>query len=62
MVSLYLLSTLNMKLRPTLLNLKPGTRIVSHAFAMGDWVPDQTLDIGGRMVYFWTVPEKKPGG
>jgi precorrin-6B methylase 2 len=61
-VSLYLLSTLNMKLRPTLLNLKPGTRIVSHAFAMGDWVPDQTLDIDGRMVYFWTVPEKKTGG
>jgi len=61
-ISLYLLSTLNMKLRPTLLNLKPGTRIVSHAFAMGDWVPDQTLDIDGRMVYFWTVPEKKTGG
>lgn len=61
-ISLYLLSTLNMKLRPTLLNLKPGTRIVSHAFAMGDWVPDQTLDVDGRMVYFWTVPEKKKTG
>lgn len=60
-ISLYLLSTLNMKLRPTLLNLKPGTRIVSHAFAMGDWVPDQTLDVDGRMVYFWTVPAKKAG-
>ncbi len=58
-ISLYLLSSLNVKLRPTLLNLKPGTRIVSHAFNMGDWTPDQTIDVNGRMVYFWTVPEKK---
>lgn len=58
-ISLYLLSTLNMQLRPKLLALKPGTRIVSHAFAMGDWVPDKTLDIDGRKVYFWTVPQRK---
>jgi precorrin-6B methylase 2 len=55
-ISLYLLPSLNLKLRPVLLKLKPGTRIVSHAFDMGDWTPDQTLNVGGRMVYFWTVP------
>jgi 2-polyprenyl-3-methyl-5-hydroxy-6-metoxy-1,4-benzoquinol methylase len=58
-ISLYLLPALNMKLRPTLLKLKPGTRIVSHAFDMGDWTPQQTLNIGGRSVYFWTVPAAK---
>jgi ribosomal protein L11 methylase PrmA len=56
-ISLYLLPSLNLKLRPTLLKLKPGTRIVSHAFDMGDWAPRQTLNVDGRMVYFWTVPE-----
>ncbi|ARP79814.1 SAM-dependent methyltransferase [Bordetella genomosp. 8] len=55
-ISLYLLPSLNLKLRPMLLKLKPGTRIVSHAFDMGDWTPDQTLTVDGRMVYFWTVP------
>ncbi len=58
-ISLYLLPTLNLKLRPTLLALKPGTRIVSHAFDMGDWAPQQTLNVDGKTVYFWTVPEKK---
>ena len=58
-ISLYLLNSLNLKLRPKLLALKPGTRIVSHAFDMGDWKPDQTVNVDGRMVYFWTVPEKK---
>lgn len=58
-VTLYLLDTLNEKLRPKLLaELKPGTRIVSHAFRMGDWEPEQTREINGRMVYFWTVPAK----
>jgi SAM-dependent methyltransferase len=56
-ISLYLLPSLNLKLRPILLKLKPGTRIVSHAFDMGDWAPQQTLTVEGRMVYFWTVPE-----
>lgn len=55
-ISLYLLPSLNLKLRPVLLKLKPGTRIVSHAFDMGNWQPDQSLNIDGRMVYFWTVP------
>ncbi|HVL55398.1 MAG TPA: methyltransferase domain-containing protein [Burkholderiaceae bacterium] len=58
-ISLYLLSSLNLKLRPTLLQLKPGTRIVSHAFDMGDWQPDKELEVLGRRVYLWTVPERK---
>jgi len=45
-----------MKLRPKILALKPGTRIVSHAFNMGDWKPDKTIDVNGRTVYFWKVP------
>ena len=58
-VTLYLLNSLNMKLRPILLEqLKPGTRIVSHAFNMGDWEPDQTITVDGSTVHLWTVPEK----
>ena len=56
-VTLYLLPALNLKLLPKLLKeLKPGTRIVSHAFDMGTWKPEQTLNIGTRSVYFWTIP------
>lgn len=59
-VTLYLLDTLNEKLRPRLLaELKPGTRIVSHAFRMGDWEPEKSQDVNGRMIYFWTVPARK---
>lgn len=59
-VTLYLLDRLNEKLRPKLLrDLKPGTRIVSHAFRMGDWEPEQSADVNGRMVYMWTVPARK---
>ena len=58
-VTLYLLNSLNLKLLPKLLNdLKPGTRVVSHAFDMGSWKPQQTLTIDGRSVYFWTIPAK----
>ncbi|MBB5213471.1 SAM-dependent methyltransferase [Parapusillimonas granuli] len=57
-ISLYLLPTLNLRLRPTLLKLKPGTRIVSHAFDMGDWAPDQTLIVNQKRIYFWTVPKR----
>lgn len=57
-ISLYLLPSLNLKLRPTLLKLKPGTRIVSHAFDMGDWQPEQTATVDGRTIYLWTVPER----
>lgn len=59
-VTLYLLPTVNMKLRPMLLEqLKPGTRIVSHAFDMGDWEPEETQVVDGSTIYLWTVPEKK---
>jgi predicted O-methyltransferase YrrM len=55
-VTLYLLPSLNVKLLPKLLQLKPGTRVVSHAFDMGGWQPEQKLDVRGRTVYFWTIP------
>jgi methylase of polypeptide subunit release factors len=54
-ITLYLLTRINMKLRPTLLKLKPGTRIVSHAFGMGDWKPDKTARVEGRDIYMWVV-------
>ncbi|PSB53521.1 SAM-dependent methyltransferase [Chamaesiphon polymorphus] len=64
-VTLYLLPALNVKLRPQLLSqLKPGTRIVSHAFDMGEWKPEQTAQVrvNGQThnVYMWTVPAKPP--
>lgn len=55
-ITLYLLPTLNMKLRPSLLKLKPGTRIVSHDFDMGDWTPEKTVSVAGKTVHFWRVP------
>lgn len=59
-VTLYLLPEVNLKLRPKLLKeLKPGSRIVSHAFNMGDWEPEETLNIDGRTIYLWTVPPRK---
>ena len=59
-VTLYLLQSLNVKLRPKLLaELKPGTRIVSHAFDMADqWAPEQTQEVDGSRIYMWTVPER----
>jgi len=55
-VSLYLLPSLNLKLRPILWKtLKPGTRIVSHDFDMGDWKPEQTLNVDGATIYYWTI-------
>jgi cyclopropane fatty-acyl-phospholipid synthase-like methyltransferase len=58
-VTLYLMTHVNLKLRPILLRqLKPGTRIVSHTFAMGDWKPEQTIKINNSTLYFWAVPEK----
>lgn len=57
-VTLYLLPTLNMKLRPKLLALKPGTRIVSHAFDMGDWIPEQTREVDNSIIYLWRVPAR----
>lgn len=58
-VTLYLLPSLNQKLIPKLMKeLKPGTRIVSHAFDMGEWKPEQELDVNGRKVYYWTIQKK----
>jgi SAM-dependent methyltransferase len=56
-VTLYLLTSLNLKLRPKLWrDLKPGTRIVSHTFDMGDWTPEKEMEIGAHTIYLWTVP------
>ena len=60
-VTLYLLPDVNLRLRPKLWSdLKPGTRVVSHAFDMGDWRPEKTADVEGRMIYFWTIPKQPP--
>ena len=56
-VALYLLPDVNLRLRPRLLReLTPGTRIVSHAFDMGDWKPDKDLVVEGEHIYLWTIP------
>ena len=60
-ITMYLLPSLNMKLRPKLLELKPGTRIVTHAFTMEDWEPDQSISVEERMGYLWIVPAKVEG-
>jgi SAM-dependent methyltransferase len=65
-ITLFLLPELNLKLRPQILNLKPGTRIVSNTFPMGEWQPDQTADVTGECAtyctaLFWIVPAKVEG-
>jgi SAM-dependent methyltransferase len=60
-ITMYLLPGLNMKLRPKLLDMKPGTRIVSHAFTMEDWEPDQSAEVEYRNAYLWIVPAKVEG-
>ncbi len=61
-VTLYLLDLVNVQLRPRLLDeLRPGTRIVSHAFDMGDWKPDQRQSCGSINIYKWIVPAKVAG-
>ncbi len=63
-VTLYLLPEVNLRLRPKLLReLKPGTRIVSHNYDLGDWKPEKTVRLGDRILYYWVVPEatKDPG-
>ncbi|MBM3776691.1 MAG: methyltransferase domain-containing protein [Acidimicrobiia bacterium] len=57
-ITLYLLPSLNLKLMPTLKALRPGTRIVSHAFDMGDWEPEETQSVEGRTIYLWTIPTR----
>jgi SAM-dependent methyltransferase len=59
-VTLYLLTRLNEKLKPKLMkDLKPGTRVVSHAFDMGDWKPEQTAQASSSTVYLWRIPAAK---
>ena len=59
-VAMYLLPEVNLRLRPRLLSqLRPGTRVVTHSFAMGDWKPDKEIVIDGDPVYLWTIPEKQ---
>jgi SAM-dependent methyltransferase len=61
-MSMYLLPSINLQLRPRLLSeLKPGTRIVSHDFDMGDWKPDQFKDLGTDQIFFWLVPAQVAG-
>lgn len=61
-VTLYLLPSLNGKLYPTLINMKPGTRIVSNTFTIGSWIPDKTFyGDSGTVGYFWVVPAKVSG-
>ena len=55
-VTLYLSPTVNSRLAGKLMKeLKPGTRIVSHAFDLGDWKPQQRMTVSGRPIFFWTV-------
>lgn len=61
-VTLYLMDTINAILRPRLLQeLRPGARIVSHAFDMGDWQADEILQVGGIKIYKWIVPARVAG-
>ncbi len=60
-VTMYLLPDLNLKIRPTILNMAPGTRIVTNSFNMGDWEPDDTIGTGYAQGYFWIVPGKAAG-
>jgi SAM-dependent methyltransferase len=64
-LGMYLLTSVNAKLKPKILaEMKPGSRVVSHAFDMGDWKPDKTVRVkesGDRVVYFWIVPARVDG-
>src|SRR5688572_16828719 len=70
-ISSYLLPEMNLKLRPKILALKPGTRVVAHDYHMGDWYPDEQKDIivpekkvgtpGVSYIYLWIVPAKVAG-
>ena len=65
-ITMFLLTEINLKLRPIILDMKPGTRIVSNTFDMGEWEPDQTihlteLNIGWSTAHFWVVPAKVEG-
>lgn len=58
-LTLYLLPDVNLKLKPKILKeMKPGSRIVSHAFDMGDWKPEKTIVVDGSTIHYWTVPKR----
>ncbi len=61
-VTMYLLNSVNKKLRPTLLEeLKPGTRVVSHSFNMDEWEADKHLKVDQRNIYYWVIPANIEG-
>jgi hypothetical protein len=64
-ITMFLLSSINLKLRPKILDLKPGTRIVSNSFDMAEWKPDETANIAGCSswctAHLWIVPAKVGG-
>lgn len=63
-ITMFLLPDLNLKLRPSILSLKPGTRIVSNTFTMGDWVHDEVTELGCGLyctAHLWIVPAKVDG-
>ncbi len=61
-VMMYLLRSLNLKLRPKIIkNMDPGTPVVSHSFDMGDWEPDQYVEVEGNEIYLWYVPADVDG-
>jgi SAM-dependent methyltransferase len=64
-ITMFLLSSINLKLRPKILDLKPGTRIVSNTFDMAEWTPDETAKIDGCSswctAHLWIVPAKVEG-
>lgn len=61
-ITMYLLSSVNLKLRPVLLKeLRPGTRIVSHSFSMGEWEADEHVQVNNRHVYYWVIPANLRG-
>ena len=60
-VTMYLLPDLNMKLRPKILEMKPGTRVLTNSFTMEDWEADQSVSVQGRTGYMWIVPAKVAG-
>src|SRR4026208_2057578 len=65
-ITMFLLPDINLKLRPKILNLKPGTRVVSNSFTMGEWTADETATVGAGCsswctAYLWIVPAKVDG-
>ncbi len=66
MLTMFLLPDINIRLRPEILAMRPGTRVVSNSFTMGDWTPDKTVQIGGNCrsyckAYLWVVPANVAG-